>query len=321
MRSASATLLTGAASGSLGSAWVRQYRQRGNHEPVIVFDKEPDSMLHELRNVQIVKHDLNPLVYDYGYKRFAERLRMAMDECPASSNGICTVVLCAGTYDSGRLAETTVEARERLLGVNVCGQVEVLHAVLSLNQRRGVDSSSDLSYIQIGSLHGLTASGGRSVYAGTKAFGLDLCISLSSGREVKRVIYVAPGPIDTPMLHRNHWVSKVGGCSRFFEHVRALGPLVYKDVFEKCEDEAFRKAISTEDWDREMLADKYERYKERRVSAFSQRDGVLSVADMAQGITELVSEESSCTSGVYVFTAPGGEVSMERMSFGKMLRR
>lgn len=125
--------------------------------------------------------------------------------------GIAAAILAAGTYESGELVTTKIADRKRLVGVNVCGKVELLHAVLMMNQSLGFPSADALTLIDIGSLHALNLSGSRALYSATKAFGLDFCMALCRNSEVRRAIYIAPGPIDTHILHRNHLISSGDG--------------------------------------------------------------------------------------------------------------
>lgn len=316
-----ATLVTGVAPLSVGSGWVKYHLQKHGAGALIAVDRDPDPTLVELGNVAVVKCNLNPLVHEAGYAAFVNTLSVTVANNPLSVNGISTVVLCAGAFESGFLVDTPLDARARLMGVNICGHVEMLHTIMSLNQNRGVDNASELSYVQVGSLHGLGASPRRGIYAATKAFGLDLCLSLSSGGELKRAIYLAPGPIDTPMLHRNHWVSKEGGSISFFDHVWAKGMPTYLDIFVRCKDEAFAEEISAGDWNRQQLAETFERYKERRANSNSHPNGVLSVTEIAELLSDIVLKQGTYTDGVYVLTRPCGEIKMEKIPFHEMVRR
>src|SRR5205085_811445 len=137
---------------------------------------------------------------------------------------IDTLVYSAGVYENGPLVELSTAARANVLGVNIVCKIEVLHAVLAFNRTNDFDSSRGLTFVDVGSTHGLSPSATRSLYAPSKAFGLDLCIALCDGREVKRCLHVAPGPVDTYMLHRNHWVAKEQGPSQFLDFIHDNRP-------------------------------------------------------------------------------------------------
>ena len=184
--------------------------------------------------------------------------------------------------------------------MNVCGKIELLHAVLSLNKQVGVDSSATVTFIDVGSLHGLQAAPGRSLYGSSKSMGLDLCLSLQFGQELKRVIYMVPGPIDTHMLHRNYWVSKEHGPVEFFEHVRTAFPDLYAAIFLDCDPSALRVAASRSGVDVVRVTDVFHRYKDRRAQQCASSDGILQPAELADALVDIMTDESKYPEGAYI---------------------
>lgn len=318
-----AIFLSGTAPSSLGEALVSKLCAKYHSSPIVAIDKQHNPTLDCIRNARSIVLDLNPLTSTNSYERLAGELDAAIQHTQVDLGfpGVGTVILAAGTYDSGTLVDSSIEARKRLVGVNVCGKIELLHAVLRVNQTLGLNSSEELTLVDVGALHGLAAPGGRSVYAATKALGLALCLSLQRGREVKRVIYMAPGPIDTHMLHRNHWVSKENGSVEFFEHVRAQDGSLYEDVFVRCDDAAFAEATSSRRTEKAQLADVFARYKSRREEQFNGGNGVLRATDVAHQIVEVLADEAAYSDDVYILTAPGGQVQMENLAFPEAIRR
>jgi len=318
-----AVLISGTAASSLGSFWVETYSRRAKDVPVVAIDREHELAIRESRNVRAIQFDLNPLNQSLGYAQFVEQLHSALRSAQDAVrfDGILTFISAAGTYESGPLVDTTVEGRRRLLGVNVCGKLELLVAVLALNKRLGFDSSSGLSFLEIGSLRGLQASPGRSAYASTKALGLDLCISLQQGGEVKRAIYVAPGPIDTHMFHRNYWVTKEGESVEFLDHVRIKRADLYRDIFIRCDDDAFAEAALSSRLSRDVLAPVFERYKARRDQQIADPRGILDARELAERLVDMATDDTAYSAGVYVFTAPGGQMRMEKIEFSDLIRR
>jgi hypothetical protein len=180
-----------------------------------------------------------------------------------------------------------------------------------------LDNSKSFTFIEVGALYGLVPSANRALYSATKAIGLDLCAALQRGGEVKRAIYVAPGPIDTHMLHRNHWVSKEHGSVEFFELVRLQPQHVYEDIFIHCRDEAFSSIASESREDMVDLRATFERYKLRRNQQFSDAHGVLAADQLADRLVNVVLDPT-CEGGAYVITAPHGKMRSNKLSFSEI---
>jgi NAD(P)-dependent dehydrogenase (short-subunit alcohol dehydrogenase family) len=297
--------------------------QRAENVPVVAIDREHDPAILNLPTVRTIPLDLNPLNHSSGFVQYVEQLHAALASAHEALgfNGLSTFISGAGAYDSGPLVDSTIEGRSRLLGVNVCGNLELLVAALALNKRLDFDSSSQLSFLEIGSLRGLQVSPGRAAYAASKAFGLDLCISLDQEGQVKRTLYIAPGPIDTHMFHRNYWVTKEGGPVEFLDYVRTKRAELYHDIFIRGDDHAFAEAATSAQMARDTLAPIFERYKARRVAQLADPRGILDAAELAERLVDLAVDGAAYPSGVYVFTAPGGRMQMEKLDFSDLIRR
>jgi short-subunit dehydrogenase len=290
----------------LATAW------KSTGQRIVAIDKQHCPIVEDIGNARFINLDLNPLTHPNSYKLLASelkgRIQRTLEEL--RSPGVGTLILSAGCYDWGCLADTTIEVRKRLIGVNVCGKIELIHAVLAVNQALGFKNSDELTLVDVGSLHGLVAAGNRSLYGATKAMGLDLCASLQRGGEIKRAIHVAPGAIDTHMLHRNHWVSKEGGPIEFLEALKDQGGTLYEDVFVMCNETGFARAASRY---LNPLNDVFHRYKRRRKKQFKHKHGVLNPIDVAHRVVKLLKKKSS--SGVHILTAPKGIVRMQNLKF------
>ncbi len=318
-----AALISGTAASSLGSLWIRAYLQRAKDGPVVAIDREHDPAILNFPSVRTVPFDLNPLNQSSGFVQFVEQLHAALGAAHEALgfDGLSTFISGAGAYDSGPLVDSTIEGRRRLLGVNVCGNLELLVAALALNKRLGFDSPGRLSFLEIGSLRGLQVSPGRAAYAASKAFGLDLCISLDQEGQVKRTLYIAPGPIDTHMLHRNYWATKEGGPVEFLDYVRTKRAELYRDIFIRGDDQAFAEAAASGRMSRHALAPVFERYQARRIAQLADPRGILDAAELAERLVDLAVDAAAHPSGAYVFTAPGGRMQMEKLDFSDLIRR
>src|SRR5262249_6644500 len=132
---------------------------------------------------------------------------------------------------------------------------------------------------------------------------------------------IAPGPIDTHMLHRNYWVTKEGGPVEFLEHVRIKCPDLYAPVFIRGDDSAFAEAALSCRMDQDILAPIFERYKARRLAQLADSRGILDAAALAERLVDIAADDAAWSSGVYVFTAPGGQMLMEKIEFADLVRR
>jgi NAD(P)-dependent dehydrogenase (short-subunit alcohol dehydrogenase family) len=318
-------VMTGFARHSLGEAFVRSFLNKRTGAHVIGIDKIRNTALPECRDFQQVEFDLNPLNCKDGLGafalRFAERLSEAVTA--TGTQGIEFLVQCAGVYEFGKFLEHTAERRSEVLGVNVLGVTEVLHGVMALNRRLCHDNEKEFTHILVGSYQGLYARSGRPIYAPSKAYGVDLCTSLVGGGELAKCIYLAPGPIDTPMLHRNHWVTRAEGPETFFNEA-FNGPLeTYESIFVYCDDSSLEKfARKNFEPELENLRLAMGRYKDVRSEAFKEDLGVLSKASCAGVLTDMLTGHEM-VSGVYSLTAEGmgRELAVKRTTFDSLNRR
>lgn len=293
-------LVTGVGRHSLGEALVRNYVGRRPEAQLVGIDWEANPNLGDLTSFRRIVFDLNPLHCPGGLRGFAPALAETL--AGTGSEGFECLVQSAGVYDFGSFLEHDVERRERVLGLNVLGVTEVAYAVMALNDRLGVRNDKQFTHVLVGSSHGLYARGGRPLYAPSKAYGVDLCTSLFDGQEVAKCIYVAAGPIDTPMLHRNHWVTKARGPEKFFNWVFSARPDKYRPIFVNCDETALDDAAS--EWraaEKIRLRAAMSEYKAERSRAYSEDTGVLSPESCAAQMVDVILSDGS-ESGVYMLT-------------------
>jgi len=318
-------VVTGFARHSLGEAVVRAFLGRGTGAHVIGIDRIQNPELAEYRNFLQIEFDLNPLNCKMGLGAFAATLgeRLSHAVTTTECGGIEFLIQCAGAYEFGRLLDHDVERRSEVLGVNVLGVTEVLHSVMALNRRLRRKNDKEFTHILVGSYQGLYARDGRPVYAPSKAYGIELCTSLDEGGEVARCIYLAPGPIDTPMLHRNHWVTRVGGNEDFFNEALGGPSKTYKSIFVDC-DESILDKIAREKFSPELesLRMAIRKYTAVRREAFREELGVLSPAVCASVLTNMLTCDG-LVSGVYGVRAEGigSEAAVKMATFVSLDRR
>lgn len=261
-----------------------------------------------------IKADLNVLTDANSYDSLVQCLSEGISQAQAKCNfaGIHLLILLTGVYDYGPLGDAELNVRKNLLGVNVCGKAEVLHAALKHNKLCGFSSSEGLTIVDIGSLYGLFPGRKRALYGGSKALGLHVCASLQLGAEVKRALHIAPGPIDTHMLHRNYWVLKEGGSERFIYAVMDAGVYSYDEVFKACNAQEFEKQVQLQGLDVQSLRKTFERYKARRKQQRMTAEGLLDATIAARAIRTIIATGKE---GIHIITSTGDQAKTRFVSF------
>ena len=167
-------LVTGAASG-IGAAVARAFTAVG--DAVRGLDLTPGP--------GIVRADVGDAV----------AVERAVSEIASELGGLDVVVNCAGVEIDAPLATLDIADLDRMYAVNLRGPVLVTRAALPHLGRGAcvINIASELAYL---------GRAGSSAYCATK--GAILALTRSWARELGpaiRVNAVAPGPIDTPLLH------------------------------------------------------------------------------------------------------------------------
>jgi NAD(P)-dependent dehydrogenase (short-subunit alcohol dehydrogenase family) len=234
------SVVTGIARHSFGASFVRASLEDRSNARLIGIDRIPNPDFTAQANLYNIICDLNPLTFPDGYDAFTKVLadRLSTASQALGDAYIACLIQGAGTYEFGSFLSHDVRRRQRVLGLNLLGTTEVLHAVMTLNEQLNHDNSREFTHVLVGSFQGLHTRPERSLYAASKAYGLDLCSGLSAGTEVSKCIYLAIGPMDTAMLHWNHWTAKANGSNQFFQSVFAGDPSAYKSVFIDCSEDA-----------------------------------------------------------------------------------
>lgn len=308
---------------SLGEAFLRAYARSGAF--VVGIDRTENPFLREAGSLRQCIFDLNPLNFSGGAASFAQALRNKLDSyiLEESSRGVRLLVQCAGAYGYSPFLKGTAGIRSRILGLNVLGVTELLHSVMDLNASRGLKNEDVLTHVLVGSSQGLYARRERAVYAASKAYGIDFCTSLAEERALARSVYLAVGPIDTPMMHRNHWVNKAGGSEDFYDRLLEADSSAYRSIFVDCDDAAVQAAARTylpagaQGVLRTMTG-----YRRVRSKQFDEELGVLSPAECAEGLVQIISK-SGWGSGVFMMRPPkrGKRLSIAFAPFTELSRR
>jgi NADP-dependent 3-hydroxy acid dehydrogenase YdfG len=317
------TVITGIAPHSFGASFVRLSLQEKPEAPIIGIDRIRNQELEKQSRLSTILCDLNPLTFDGGYKTYTEMLASGLSTAVRSFGNapIGLLVQSAGTYEFGPFTSHELNRRKRVLGLNLLGITEVLYVVMTLNHQRNEDNSRVLTHVIIGSLQALDTRGERTIYAASKAYGLDLSAGLMRGNELAKCFYLALGPMDTAMLHWNHWTAKTGGSDRFFQSVFAGDPVIYKSVFIDCDEDALIAAASPKFLtDLPSLVLKLKEYRLIRKQALNSELGVLA-PDLTANLLLRVLSTPELHSGIYSLTCPKGKLLMKMATFEEISRK
>ena len=318
------TVVTGVARHSLGEALVRALLRLATGRQVIGIDLVANVDLSSVAGFRQVLFDLNPLGRAAELKAFATALENTLASAvkTGGSHGVEHLVQCAGLYDFGTFLDHDVERRKAVLGLNVMGTTEVLHAAMRLNHRLRRENPTEFTHMLVGSFQGLYAREGRPIYAPSKAYGIDLCTSLVEAGEIARCLYIAVGPLDTPMLHRNHWVKKAKGSEEFFEKILEGPRERYRSIFVDCDQAVLETAAHGElPADVEAFRIAMRRYRAERKEACAAELGVLSAESCGSVLASILASAES-ESGVYMLRAGAeGKGVLVRMATFRSLDR
>jgi short-subunit dehydrogenase len=319
-----ALVITGTAPCSLGEAIVREYSQRFPRKQIIGLDILHNKNLEAYSSFREIIFNLNPFDHPRGFDSYVQDLRSNINGAliKIGAAGISNLIQAAGVYDLGHFIDNSVASRKRLLGVNTIARTELLHLILSINAFRNIDSTRALSYVDIGAAHGMNATSGRSLYAASKAFGLDFCSALQKGSEIHRCIHFVPGPIDTHMLHRTHWVHRANGDPDFFDQIYLNRPERYKSIFVHCDEISIQEEAVIRSLDTSRILEAFAKYCEHRKLAFHTADGILDPHLCAKTVINILSEPTRYQPGIYFATSPANTgLKVQRLPFSTLIRR
>ena len=309
-------VVAGARSFSLGAALADKLASEARDSVILTVDSEPAPSSHP--NIVARKFDLNPLQHPNGFEGWSAELYGLVRSVHKSVENpppVQAVFLGVARYDVSEYVSSTAADRAQILGSNILGKFEILHAVMRLNFDLGFDNATVLGVFDIGSLHGLLHTANRSLYVSTKAASLALCRVLVNGSEVRNAVHIAPGRIDTPMLHWNHWVLKENGDRGFPDLVRQHLPSLYDSVFRDGDANALASALSQLGLEEAENQAVLGRYNDRRKMNLQTEEGIISPESLASYLASLMLDAGDRESGIVEVTAPLGCISVVRRPF------
>ena len=139
--------------------------------------------------------------------RSRESAGAAVEAIEKELGPIDVLVNNAGIADDDFFVRSTEDQWDRLLAVNVRGVLAVTHAVLP-----GMQDRTSGSIVNVASEAGRVGSQVAVVYSATKGAVISFTKALAkeTARRGVRVNAVAPGPIDTPMMHAAKELGEIG---------------------------------------------------------------------------------------------------------------
>lgn len=129
----------------------------------------------------------------------------SVEELVAQSHNLHGVVCCAGIGGSARILDFEVEQFRRIVDVNLVGTfLSVKHAARRLAENEPDEAGTRGVVVMTASNAAFDGQIGQHAYTASKAavVGMTLPLARDLARHGIRVVTIAPGPHDTPMLAR-----------------------------------------------------------------------------------------------------------------------
>jgi NAD(P)-dependent dehydrogenase (short-subunit alcohol dehydrogenase family) len=206
-------LVTGATSG-IGRACAVAFGEAGAR--VACVGRKEEALRAISEQISRMGTEALPVRADVANDREAAR---AVDETVAKFGGVDVVVNAAGHISSGTIENTSLEAWDEMMNVNVRAAFQLMQKALpSLIERRG-------NIVNVSSVTGLRAFPGVLAYCVSKAAldQLTRCASLELAAKGVRVNAVNPGVVVTD-IHKRGGMSEEAYAA-FLEHSKSTHPL------------------------------------------------------------------------------------------------
>jgi 3-hydroxyacyl-CoA dehydrogenase/3-hydroxy-2-methylbutyryl-CoA dehydrogenase len=191
-------IVTGGASG-LGEACVRKLISEGAKVAIFDFAREKGEILSaELRsNILFACTDITR----------EESVKDAIDKTTAAFGALNTVINCAGVADSGKILSKKgplpLSAFDRVIQINLVGTFNVMRlAVEQMVKNEPNEEGERGVIINTASVAAFDGQVGQPAYSASKAgvVGMTLPLARECGEYGIRVMTVAPGIFETPMM-------------------------------------------------------------------------------------------------------------------------
>lgn len=186
----------GGASG-LGEAAVRRLREAGAEVVIADLDKDrADELASEVDARTVLTDVTDPL-----------SVQAAVDSAATAPRGLRVAVVCAGVATPARLISrdgpTPLELFEHVIKVNLLGTINALRLAAAAMQANGSEADGERGVcIATASIAAYDGQIGQVAYAASKGgvVGLTLPVARELARDGVRLVTIAPGLFDTPMM-------------------------------------------------------------------------------------------------------------------------
>ncbi|WP_105373090.1 SDR family NAD(P)-dependent oxidoreductase [Neorhizobium huautlense] len=123
------------------------------------------------------------------------------DRCRTLNAPLAALVNSAGIAANARFADTTTDMLRKIYEINVIGAFALSQALAPVLRENGGGS-----IVHIASVSGIKGNLGRSAYGASKGALITLTkiMAVELADDLIRVNAIAPGPIETPMVKKNH---------------------------------------------------------------------------------------------------------------------
>jgi NAD(P)-dependent dehydrogenase (short-subunit alcohol dehydrogenase family) len=205
--------VTGATSG-IGQACALAFAAAGAN--VACVGRNEDALNDVAKKIREVDSEPLTIKADLSLEQEAER---ALDQAIQVFGGIDVLVNAAGHLSNGTIENTSLEAWDKMMNVNVRASFQLMQKALpSLIQRRG-------NIVNVSSVTGLRAFPGVLAYCVSKAAldQLTRCASLELAAKGVRVNAVNPGVVVTEIHKRGGMTDEA--YAAFLEHSKQTHPL------------------------------------------------------------------------------------------------
>jgi NAD(P)-dependent dehydrogenase (short-subunit alcohol dehydrogenase family) len=190
-------LVTGGSSG-LGAACVAEFSRAGANVMICDVSERGSELARELGgNVRFARTDVTD----------AAQVQSAVDEAAAQFGGLHGAINCAGIATAerviGRDGPLPLERFSKVITVNLIGTFNVIRLAAAKMIERTVEPGEDRGMIVCtASVAAYDGQIGQAAYAASKGgvVGLTLPVAREFAQHQIRVVSIAPGIFDTPML-------------------------------------------------------------------------------------------------------------------------
>lgn len=294
MTSRRIALVCGAAPGSVGEALCERFRHTGAVDFVLYLDRT--------ENPNLATAGITFAACDFSARSASDPESVSRNICNAilslaQENGKAVVshlFFCSGIYANSTIGDWDIVTTTNIISINLVGLFLTLHGIHQAHaSQHAARATSHVAVYFMGSEHAVSASAGRAAYCAAKTGAVGALLSLRRSCCIGSAVWIAVGPIDTPMLHRNQWVIKARGSEQYYEFVTRQTGVDYNYVFRDCDQGIAHRLAAEGGFAALPIKEALDRYIAVRQELFAQECGVHSANEVALSICEHTCQHES----------------------------